>query len=274
VNVDLSRVEIVEPGNSTHLDGLAQQLWEARQRKGVSRSGARESLLDPIVFASMMLKAGLADGMVGGPGRPYSSTLRPALQVLGVAPGCQVASGVYAVLFRSKRVFLGDCTVNVNPDAEMLAEIALNTARVAETFGVQPRVAMLSYSNFGEHREDAEVRKVIEATAIIRERRPDLEVDGEMQADTAVDFDTLTANFGFSHLTGPANVLVFPDLTSGNIAYKLIEHLSTAEVLGPMLAGVGGPVNVVPINGDVNAVVNTATYTANQALDTRSRANC
>ncbi|MEM6931210.1 MAG: phosphate acyltransferase, partial [Myxococcota bacterium] len=270
VNVDLSRIEIVEPGNSTHLDDLARALWEARQRKGVSRSGARESLLNPIVFASMMLKAGLADGMVGGPGRPYSATLRPALQVLGVAPGCQVASGVYAVLFRSNRVFLGDCTVNVNPDAETLAEIALNTARVAETFGVRPRVAMLSYSNFGEHREDAEVRKVIEATALVRQRRPDLEVDGEMQADTAVDFETLTSNFDFSRLTGPANVLVFPSLTSGNIAYKLIEHLSTAEVLGPMLAGVGGPVNVVPINGDVNAVVNTATYTANQALDTKS----
>ncbi len=268
-NVDLSKVEIVEPAKSPHFEDFASRLWAARQRKGLSLGGSRDSLMDPIVFASTMVKEGLADGMVGGPGRPYSSTLRPALRVLGVAPGSRVASGVYAVLFRSHRVFLGDCTVNIDPDAETLAEIALNTAAVAERFGVRPRVAMLSYSNFGAHRDDARVRKVIEATALVRERRPDLEVDGEMQADTAVDFATLTSTFGFSRLKGPANVLVFPDLTSGNIAYKLIGHFATAEVLGPMLAGVGGPVNVATINGGVNEVVNAATYTANQALDGR-----
>jgi malate dehydrogenase (oxaloacetate-decarboxylating)(NADP+) len=263
--IDLTGIETIEPTTSEHFEMLAEALWQARQRKGVTRNAARAMVTDPIYFAALLVKHGLADGMVGGPGRPYKHTLKPALRVLG-ANGSAV-SGVYAMLFKDRKIFFGDCTVNVDPDASALADIALNTARVAETFGQKPRVAMLSYSDFGEHRTDARVDKVRDAVALVRERRPDLEIDGEMQADTAVDFDKISQAFPFSELEGPANVLIFPDLTSGNIAYKLLAHLSAAEALGPLLVGLNHPVNVIPVEGGVTEIVNVATYTANQALD-------
>lgn len=265
--VDLTGVEIVDPTTSEKAESLSMRLWTMRQRKGVTRTAARAMIQDPIYYAAMMLREGLADGMVGGPGRPYKHTLKPALRILGLDGESRAVSGVYAMIFKSRKLFLGDCTVNVRVDAATLAEIALNTARVAETFGQKPRVAMLSYSDFGEHRDDPQVRTVREALDIVRERRPDLEIDGEMQADSAVNFQKIADGFPFSTLSGPANVLVFPDLTSGNIAYKLLEHLAAAEVLGPMLVGIRGPVNVIPVDGGVTTIVNVATYTANQALD-------
>jgi len=264
--IDLTGIEIVEIEDHVEFDDMADSLWSERQRKGVTRTAARAMLRDPIYFSAMMVRRGLADGMVGGPGRPYKHTLKPALKVLGT-DGTRVVSGVYAMLFKERKVFFGDCTVNVDPSAEDLAQIALNTARVAETFGVKPRVALLSYSDFGEHREDPRVAKVRRAVEIVREHRPDLEIDGEMQADTAVNHAKVESGFPFSALTGPANVLVFPDLTSGNIAYKLLENLGNVEALGPLLVGIGGPVNVIPVDGLVNEIVNVATYTANQALD-------
>ncbi|MBX2799133.1 MAG: NADP-dependent malic enzyme [Myxococcales bacterium] len=267
--VDLRGMEIVDNASSEHLDALTDALWRARHRKGTTRMAARAMLLDPTYFGAMLVKQGLCDGLVGGPGRPYSDTLRPALQVLGLAPDCNRVSGVYAMLFKDRQVFFGDCTVNVSPDADTLAEIALNTAQVAERFGQAPRVALLSYSDFGQHRRDTAVDRVRRATQLVRERRPELEVDGEMQADTAVNHAKVSKDFPFSHLTGPANVLIFPDLTSGNIAYKLLGTLSNAEVLGPLLEGIAGPVNAVTMDGGVTDVVNVATYTANQALDVR-----
>ncbi len=265
--IDLTGIEIVEIEDHPDFDAMADALWQERQRKGLTRTAARALLRDPIYFAAMMVRKGLADGMVGGPGRPYKHTLKPALKVLGTDGKSNVVSGVYAMLFKDRKVFFGDCTVNIAPTAEELAQIALNTARVAESFGVQPRVALLSYSDFGEHRLDPAVARVRRAVEIVRERRPDLEIDGEMQADTAVNYAKKEAGFPFSALTGPANVLVFPDLTSGNIAYKLLEQLGNVEALGPLLVGIGGPVNVIPVDGLVNEIVNVATYTANQALD-------
>jgi malate dehydrogenase (oxaloacetate-decarboxylating)(NADP+) len=265
--VDLRGITIADPDTSDGFDAMAVALWEMRQRKGVTRTAARAMLRDPLYYAAMMVRQGLAEGMVGGPGRPYKHTLKPALSVLGTAPGIGAVSGAYAMIFKDRWIFLGDCTVNVHPDAERLAEIALNTARVAETFGQRPRVALLSYSDFGEHRGDPEVDKVRDAVALVRARRPDLEIDGEMQADTAVHPQKVKDGFPFCLLSGPANVLVFPDLTSGNIAYKLLEHLAAAEALGPLLVGVGAPVNVVSVDGGVTEIVNVATYTANLAID-------
>ncbi|MEZ4238892.1 MAG: phosphate acyltransferase [Myxococcota bacterium] len=265
--LDLNGIEIVDPSTSDQAEALAHQLWVERQRKGTTRTAARAMVQDPITFAAMMVRAGLVDGMVGGPGRPYKHTLRPALRILGTDAHSRVVSGTYAMIFKDRWLFLGDCTVNTHTDAATLAEIALNTARVAETFGQRPRVAMLSYSDFGEHRGQPAVDAVREAVEIVRERRPDLEIDGEMQADTAVNYAKIAEGFPFSTLTGPANVLVFPTLTSGNIAYKLLEQLAAAEVLGPLLVGAGAPVNVIPVDGGVVEIVNIATYTVNQALD-------
>ena len=263
-NVSLQGIEIQEPAGEL-FDELAEKLWEHRRRKGLTRVAARTLLRDRTWYASMLVREGLADGLVGGVGRSYNMTLAPALKVLGT-DGAGV-SGVYAMLFKDRKIFLGDCTVNVEPDAETLANIALNTARVAETFGQRPRVAMLSYSDFGEHRQDPRVDSVRRAVEIVRNRRPDLEIDGEMQADTAVDWQKMKQTFPFTTLTGPANVLVFPDLTSGNIVYKLLATLADAETLGPLLVGIGKPVNVIPNHAAVTEIVNVATYTVIQALE-------
>jgi len=233
----------------------------------VTKTGARSAMRHRNTYGSMLVREGLADGLVGGLGRPYKDTLSPALQALGVAPNANVVSGTYAMIFKARRIFFGDCTVNIEPDAETLAEIALNTARVAETFGVTPRVAMLSYSDFGENRQDPNVAKVRRAVEIVRKRRPDLEIDGEMQADTAANWEKMQNLFGFTSLSAAPNVLVFPNLTAGNIAYKLLMSLTDVEVVGPLLNGIDGAVGVIPTGATVNEIVNMATYTAVASLE-------
>jgi malate dehydrogenase (oxaloacetate-decarboxylating)(NADP+) len=269
-NASLEGVEIVEISENEQFDRLADALWNARGRKGVTKQGARSLLREnPAWYGAMMVREGLADGMVGGYGRPYKETLSPVIKSVGLAEGARVASGVYVMLFQDRRYFFGDCTVNIHPDAETLAEIAINTASVAETFGETPRVAMLSYSDFGEHYKDADVMRVRQAVEIVRQRRPDLLIDGEMQADTAID-PAKMAQFPFCRLGGPANVLIFPALPSGNIAYKLLTHLTDADALGPLLTGLGGPMNVIPLGATVDEVVHCTTYTVIQALDRKS----
>jgi malate dehydrogenase (oxaloacetate-decarboxylating)(NADP+) len=267
--VSLEGMELLDPSEAPERRELAEALWKLRGRKGMTLGAARSKLRQHTWFAAMMVKQGLADGMVGGHNRPYKETLGPAIRVLGLREGRRIVSGVYAMLFKDRRIFFGDCTVNIDPNAEQLAEIAMNTARVAETFGVVPRVAMLSYSDFGEHYKDPKVAIVRRAIEIVRERWPELEIDGEMQADTALDPDKMKNGFPFCTLSGPANVLVFPDLTSGNIAYKLQLNLTDAEALGPLLVGVGGPVSVIPVGASEAEVVNVATWTAVHALRLR-----
>jgi malate dehydrogenase (oxaloacetate-decarboxylating)(NADP+) len=242
-------------------------LWKLRQRKGLTQTAARSLLADRAYYGSLMVRLGHADGMVGGPERAYTYTMRPALHTLGLSHEIKKVSGVYAILSRDRKLFIGDCTVNIQPDEDTLAEIALNTARVAETFGEKPRVAMLSFSDFGEHRTHHEVKRVRNAMTLVRRQRPELEIDGEMQADTALNWDKLHSKFPFADLTSEANVLVFPDLTSGNIAYKLLEQLAATETVGPLLVGLGAPVNVVPHTGTVADIVNITVYTVTQVLD-------
>lgn len=268
--VDIAAMEIEEPANSERHDELADALWERRRRKGMTSGAARTMIRQSTWYALMLLKQGHVDGMVGGVRRPYKETIGPAIRVLGLREDRKVVSGVYAMLFRDRRIFFGDCTVNVEPDADTLAEIAINTARAAETFGEIPRVAMLSYSDFGEHYTDRKVVAVRDAINIVRQRWPSLQIDGEMQADTAIDADKMENNFPFCSLNGPANVLVFPDLTSGNIAYKLLVKLTDAEALGPLVTGLGGPVGTIPLGASVTEIVNIATYTVVQALKRRA----
>ncbi len=268
--VDVAAMEIEDPSGSERSEELADALWERRRRKGMTSGAARTMIRQSTWYALMLLKQGYVDGMVGGLRRPYKETIGPAIRVLGLREGRNIVSGVYAMLFRDRRIFFGDCTVNIEPTAETLAEIAINTARVAETFGEVPRVAMLSYSDFGEHYSDAKVIAVREAIDIVRQRWPTLQIDGEMQADTAIDLAKMENNFPFCSLTGAANVLVFPDLTSGNIAYKLLVKLTDAEALGPLVTGLGGPVGAVPIGASVTELVNIATYTVVQALKRRA----
>ena len=267
-NVSLDGIEVVETRSGGHdFDVMAEKLWALRQRKGFTLARSRSILRQRRWYGCMMVREGLADGLVGGLDVPYSQTLRPALQTIGPDDTSHgVVSGVYAMLFKDRQIFFADCTVNVDPDAHTLAHIALNTARVAKNFGVTPKVALLSYSDFGEHREHQQPRRVDDAVKIIREQWPELVVDGEMMADTAVNAE-LAGAYPFSAVQGDANVLVFPSLSAGNIAYKLLRELGGATALGPLLVGLSKPVNVVPTGATVDDIVSIAALTVNQAID-------
>ncbi len=268
--IDISGMEVEDPAHSERNDSLAEALWTRRRRKGMTPGESRTLMRQSVWYALMLVQQGVVDGMVGGLRRPYKETMGPAIRALGLKGGSDIVSGVYAMLFRERRIFFGDCTVNIEPNAEELAEIAINTARVAQTFGEEPRVAMLSYSDFGEHYQDKKVAAVREAVEIVRKRWPTLRIDGEMQADTAIDNTKMQGNFPFCTLNGEANVLVFPDLTSGNIAYKLLVKLTDAEALGPLVVGLAGPVGAIPVGASVTEIVNIATYTVVQALERRA----
>jgi malate dehydrogenase (oxaloacetate-decarboxylating)(NADP+) len=264
--VDLTGIEIVEQTEDERFDAYADALWRKRQRKGVTLQAARQALRTRTTYGLMMVASGDADGLLGGLATPYADTIRPALKVLGPAKDSSVISGVYVMLFKDRRMYFGDCTVNVRPDSDTLAQIARNTASVARTFGDTPRVAMLSYSDFGENRGQADVDRVRHAVDRLREMEPDLDVDGEMQADTAVNPTRAAADFPFSDIAGNANVLVFPDLSSGNIAYKLLRELGGATAVGPVLVGLSHPVNALALGSTVDDIVNMAAITANQIL--------
>lgn len=270
--VDLKGIELVENRDDERFERYAERLWDQRQRKGMTRAAVRSWLHKPVAFAAMMVHQGDADGMLGGLQTAYHETIRPALQILGTDPNVKVVSGVYMMLFKNRRMFFGDCTVNTHPNAEQLAQIAINTARLASSFGYSPRVAMLSYSDFGEQREDPDVAKIPQAVKLVRKAWPGLVIDGEMQADTAVNPELATADFPFSAIQGDANVLIFPALPSGNIAYKLLRELGGATAVGPILVGAAKPVNVLALGASVSDIVNMAAITANQVLEMEARA--
>jgi malate dehydrogenase (oxaloacetate-decarboxylating)(NADP+) len=226
--------------------------------------------MEPNVFASMMVRLGEADGLVSGITRHYSDSIRPILQIVKARDGVRRVVGVFLLTFRNRSFFLADTTVNVEPDAEGLAESAILAAETASRFGFTPRVAMLSFSNFGsvDHRLVTLVR---EATRRLRERAPGLVVEGEMQADTAVTPTVAATHFPFSEIKGDANVLVFPDLTSGNIAYKLLHRLGGAEVVGPILVGTRKPAHILHQASEVRDIVN---LTAIAVADAQELSRC
>ncbi|MHB8585594.1 MAG: NADP-dependent malic enzyme [Thermoplasmatota archaeon] len=250
-------LEVIDPTTDGRAEAFARELFRLRQRKGVTETEARGLVAtDRFYFASLLLRAGDADGLVGGHTVHYPEALRPALQVVGLAKGVQRAVGLYMMTIRRQVLFFADATVNIDPSAEELAEIASLTARVARKFDVTPRVALLSFSNFGSTRHPL-AEKVAKAVEILHAREPDLVADGEMQADTAVVADLL-GTYPFNRLGSPANVLIFPDLQSANIAYKLLQRLSDAEATGPMLQGMARPVHILQRGDDVHDVVNMA----------------
>ena len=266
VHLDLSRVEIVEIKNHPRLDEYAEAFYRMRQRKGVARKEAAQLLRNPNLFGAMMVQLDDADALVTGLTTHYPDTVRPLLQVIPLRPGVTRASGLYLVITasRSKLYFLADCTVNIDPTAEDLAEIALCAADTAQRFDVEPRVAFLSFSNFGSSRHESS-DKVRKAVSILKSRAPQLMADGEMQADTAVLAGRLEGTYPFSTLKGGANVLVFPNLDSGNIAYKLLASLGGAQVVGPILMGPSKPVHVLQREATVGDVVNLAALAAVEA---------
>jgi len=260
LGVDLSGVEMVHPADEDEMrERYAQALYQRRNRKGLTLVEARDLMSRAIHFAGMMVREGDADAMVAGIESHYPEIIRPALQVVGRADGVRHAAGLYMIALPDKRLlFFADTTVNIEPDAETLAEIALLSAGFVKELGIEPRVAMLSFSNFGSAPHPFS-DKVARAVTRIKEVAPELEVDGEMQADSAVDFDLLQSIYPFANLTGPANVLVFPNLSAANTAYKLMGKVGEAEVIGPILLGMRNPVHVLQRGGTVQDVVNLMT---------------
>ncbi|MBM4171148.1 MAG: NADP-dependent malic enzyme [Ignavibacteria bacterium] len=247
--------EIVDISKSSKTSLYTDEFYKARQRKGITPRDAKYLLREPNYFASMMLKMGDADAMVGGLTQHYPQTIRPALHCIGMKEGLKVVSGMYIVIIKRKAYFFADTTVNVDPTSEQLAEIAISASDMAKEFDVVPKVAMLSFSNFGSA-PYPQSKKVANAVKLIREKRPNLVVDGEMQADTAVVPERMEAEFPFSSLKGGANVLIFPNLDAANIAYKLIQRLTDATVIGPILMGMKKPVHVLQRGDTVNDIVN------------------
>ena len=266
VGISLEGVEIIDIPSSELRAEFGEALFIARQRKGLLRNRALLMVERPVEFALMMVKTGRADAFVGGITRSYPEVIRPALEIIGIRPEMHSVTGFYLILYRDKTLFLADTTVNMNPPADVLADIAINTAHAARFFGQQPRVAFLSYSNFGSVR-NPDVDRITRALQIVREREPDLMVDGEMQAHFAINAELRQQHYPFSELEGSANVLIFPNLHAANNAYRLLSELSEAEILGPILTGMDKPVCILSQESMVQDVVNMTALSVLEASE-------
>ena len=253
----LDKVEVIEPKTSRYFNDYAQEFFNMRQRKGITLRGAKETMLHRTYFGTMMVHMGDADCLVGGLNKHYPETIRPALQIIKVKPEYKIAAGLYEMIFKDDIMFFADATVNIEPSAEDLADIAIGASETVRKFGIEPKIAMLSFSNFGSTRNPLSDR-VDRAVEIVKERMPDLIIDGEMQANTAIDPELINSTFPFSRLKERANILIFPDLQSGNIAYKLLEGLGGATAVGPILIGMEKPVHVLHRSASVDEIVNLA----------------
>jgi len=249
------RPEIISIPDFPGFNKYVETFFEIRQRKGVTKAMAHQLMLQPNYFGAMMVYMGEADTFVSGLTYNYPDVIRPALQIVHTKEGVSKVAGVYITIVKDKVYFLTDATVNIEPSAEDLAEIAIMAADLAREFDVEPQIAMLSFSNFGStlHPLSEKVRKAVE---LVHQRRPDLLVDGEMQADTAVSTQIIEERYPFCKVRNP-NVLVFPDLEAANVAYKLLHHLGGAETIGPILLGMGKPIHVLQTGDEVKDIVNT-----------------
>jgi malate dehydrogenase (oxaloacetate-decarboxylating)(NADP+) len=271
LHLHLDDVVVVDPARMPVREAYAEEFFQLRHRKGVTRSEAAELISNRNLFGALMVHMGDADALISGLTEHYPDTLKPALQVLAVRPGLRKVSGLYVLITgKGDLFFLADATVNIEPDPEDLAEIAITTAEMARRFDVEPRVAMLSFSNFGSTRHPL-AAKVRQATEIVRQRMPGLMIDGEMQADTAVMPEIIEQTYAFSSLKGGANVLIFPNLEAGNIAYKLLMRIGGCEAIGPILMGLSKPVHVLQRGSEVNEIVNMAAIAVVDAQESQSR---
>ncbi len=257
LHLDPAHLVVVDPTNTERAEDYAQELFSLRQRKGLTLEGAREQARSPMAHAALMVRRGEADALVAGVDQHLPETLRPALRIIGMREGVSRVASVFMLILKDRVLFFADPTVNVDPDAEELAEIAILTAEEARRFGVEPRVAMISYSNFG-YSDHPLAGKVRRATEIVKSRVPELMVDGEMQAQVAVLPELREQVFPFSSLKGQANVLVFPDLQSANAAYQLSYRLGGGEAIGPILTGMRHPVHLLQHGAEVKDIVNMA----------------
>ncbi len=254
----LDRVQIIDPRAELN-QGYADRLYELRQRKGMTLDNARAHVQRGDYYASLMVDRGDADGMVTGFRLNYPETVKPVLEVFGLSPGAKVAVGMYMMVLQNSVKFFGDTVFNIFPDAETLVDITLQMADAVQGFGITPRMALISYSNFGSVRHP-DVTRLHRVLDMVRERRPDLEIEGEMQPELALDVQRQKSNYAFSRLTKAANTLVFPSLASGNAAYQIAKSIGNASAVGPILLGVAKPVAAMQNEATVEEIVNMTSH--------------
>jgi phosphate acetyltransferase len=263
--LDLEDVTVVSPTDPELVERFATEYARARAHKGMTIERAREVVTDVSYFGTMMVLLGQADGMVSGARHTTANTIRPALEVVKTVAGVSVVSSVFFMCLADRVLVYGDCAVNPEPDSDQLADIALSSAVTAATFGIEPRVAMLSYAT-GSSGSGAEVDKVRRATDLVRSRRPDLLVEGPIQYDAAVDPEVGASKVGADNpVAGRATVLIFPDLNTGNNTYKAVQRSAGAVAIGPVLQGLNKPINDLSRGALVEDIVNTIAITAIQA---------
>jgi phosphate acetyltransferase len=264
LNLDLSKITIINPATSDRYEDYVHTLYELRKNKNVNLEMARDLMTDVSYFGTMMVYKGHADGMVSGAIHTTQHTIRPALQFVKTKPGISVVSSVFFMCLPDRVSVFGDCAVNPNPTAEELAEIAISSAESSISFGIEPRIAMLSYSS-GTSGQGEDVEKVRQATQIVKEKRPDLKIEGPIQYDAAVDPEVGQQKLPGSEVAGQASVLIFPDLNTGNNTYKAVQRETGALAIGPMLQGLNKPVNDLSRGCTVADIFNTVIITAIQA---------
>lgn len=269
---DLSGIELINPATSPRLEEYASLLFELRKSKGMTEEEAKKTALIPNYFGTLMIKSGHADGMVSGANHSTADTVRPALQIIKSAHKDRAVSSFLVMVSNDKPYVFSDCAITINPSAKELADIALETSLSAEKFGIEPKVAMLSFSTYGSGKGE-QVDKVVEATKLAKEalqsdefKNMKIELDGELQADAALDMVVARKKAPASHVAGNANVLIFPNLEAGNIGYKLLQRLGGCEAYGPMLQGLNAPVNDLSRGAFAEDIVGVIAITALQAV--------
>ena len=268
---DLTGIELINPATSPRLEEYASLLFELRKSKGMTEEEAKKTALIPNYFGTLMIKSGHADGMVSGANHSTADTVRPALQIIKSAHKDRAVSSFLVMVSNDKPYVFSDCAITINPSAKELADIALETSLSAEKFGIEPKVAMLSFSTYGSGKGE-QVDKVVEATKLAKEalqsdefKNMKIELDGELQADAALDMVVARKKAPASHVAGNANVLIFPNLDAGNIGYKLLQRIGGCEAYGPMLQGLNAPVNDLSRGALVEDIVGMIAVTALQS---------
>ncbi|HAA80030.1 MAG TPA: phosphate acetyltransferase, partial [Microbacteriaceae bacterium] len=264
LGLDISLARVISPLDPQLVERFAQEYSVVRAHKGISIEDARDVVSDVSYFGTMMVHLGLADGMVSGAAHTTAHTIKPGFEIIKTAPGVSVVSSVFLMCLADRVLVYGDCAVVPDPSSKELADIAISAAATARRFGIEPKVAMLSYST-GESGQGADVDKVREATRLVRERKPDFPVEGPLQYDAASEPSVALLKMPNSEVAGVATVFIFPDLNTGNTTYKAVQRSAGAVAIGPVLQGLAKPVNDLSRGATVRDIINTVAITAIQA---------